>query len=91
MKETKSATRHRTSANSSGVLPLPGNQSRMEKEKGVRFWQDHETREDSLLYITKWKVLGGKYWTFWHLKIVTYKVNLVKKTRQLLTPRETES
>lgn len=79
MKETKSATQHKTSGNSSGVLPLPGNQSRMEKEKGVRFWQDHETREDSLLYITKWKVFWGKYWTFWHLKIVTYKVNLVKK------------
>lgn len=59
LKEMKSATRHKTSGNSSGVLPLPGNQSRMEKEKGVRFWQDHETREDSLLYITKWKVLGG--------------------------------
>lgn len=52
----------------------------MEKEKGVRFWQgDLETWEDYLLYITKWKVFWGKYWTFWHLKIVTYKVNLVKK------------
>lgn len=64
----------------------------MEKEKGVRFWQgDFETQEDYLLYITKWKVFFGEILDILALEDSNIQSQPGEKTRQLLTPRETES